>query len=160
MRRSGAPTAAFSLPEVTLALGMAAISLLPIFALLPLGLHTCHTATEQTAANDILASVITDLRATGPAFPGGGGAVSAQFGINIPGSSGDPGSVVTLYFDTQGRVLPSADGSRYRLIITFPPNSGGPKTATLADLRMTWPAAADPASALGSAETFIGLDRN
>ena len=160
MRRSRTPSSAFSLAEVTLALGMAAISILPIFALLPVGLHTCHVATEQTAASDILASVITDLRATGPAFPGGSSAVSAQFGINIPASSGDSGAAVILYFDSQGRVLPSADRSRYRLTITFPPNSAGPRTATLAHLRMTWPAAADPANALGSAETFVALDRN
>jgi uncharacterized protein (TIGR02598 family) len=159
MNRSREQVRAFSLIEVTLALGIAAISLLSIFALLPIGLHTSYTASEQIASNDILVSVIADLRATAPAFPGGNSAVSAQFGINIPGDSGS-GSAVTLYFDSEGRVLPSPDGSHYRLAVTFPPSSGGPRTATFADLRMTWPAFADPANALGSAETFIALDRN
>ena len=152
---------AFTLVEVTLALGMAAISLIAIFALLPVGLQTSYSATEQTASNDILAAVISDLRAAAPTSPPGNDATSAQFGINIPRNSGGAESTVTLYFDSEGRVLPSPDGSRYRLTATFPPpNGGGPRAATFADLKMTWPAFAEPANALGSAETFIALDRN
>jgi uncharacterized protein (TIGR02598 family) len=160
MSTSTRKVGAFSLVEVILALGITAISLLPIFALLPVGLHTSYAAIEQTASHDILASVIADLRATGPAFPGGAGATSVQFGINIPGNPGSSGPAVTLYFDTQGRVLPSAEGSRYRLTITFLPNADGPRMATLADLKITWPGVVDPSNALGSAETFIALDRN
>jgi uncharacterized protein (TIGR02598 family) len=160
MSGSKALLRAFTLVEVTLALGMATISLIAIFALLPVGLQTINRATEQTASNDILAAIIADLRATAPTSPRGNSATSAQFGINIPDNSGGSGSTVTLYFDSQGRVLPSPDGSRYRLTVLFPPNGGGPKTATFADLKMTWPAAAEPANALGSAETFIALDRN
>ncbi len=160
MSGSEAQVRAFTLVEVTLALGMAAISLIAIFALLPVGLQTSYSAAEQTASNDILVTVIADLRATAPTSPPGNDATSAQFGINIPGNSGGAGSTVALYFDSQGRVLPSPDGSRYRLTVTFLPNRGGPRTATFADLKMTWPAVAEPANALGSAETFIALDRN
>lgn len=42
----------------------------------------------------------------------------------------------------------------------FPPGGGGSKAATFAELKMTWPAIAEPANALGSAETIIALDRN
>jgi uncharacterized protein (TIGR02598 family) len=159
MSGSKAQVRAFTLIEVTLALGMAAISLIAIFALLPVGLKTSYSATEQTASNDILAAVIADLRATAPTSPPGNDATSAQFGINIPGNVGG-GSTVTLYFDSQGRVLPSPEGSRYRLTVTFPSNGGGPRTATFVDLKMTWPAVAVPSNALGSAETFVALDRN
>ena len=55
---------AFTLVEVTLALGMAAVSLIAIFALLPVGLQTSYRVAEQAASNDILAAVIADLRAT------------------------------------------------------------------------------------------------
>jgi uncharacterized protein (TIGR02598 family) len=151
---------AFTLVEVTLALGMAAISLTVVFALLPVGLQTSYSATEQAASNDILAAVIADLRATAPTSPRGNSAISAQFGIDIPGNSGGSESTVTLYFDSQDRVLPSPDGSRYRLTATFLPNGGEPRAATLVNLKMTWPAPAEPANALGSAEAFIALDRN
>ena len=151
---------AFSLVEVTLAIGVAAISLTAVFALLPIGLQTSHSAMEQTLSNDILAAIIADLRATAPTSPRGNSAISAQFGINIPGNSGGSGSSSTLYFDAEGEVRPSANGSRYRLIVTYPSNGGGSRTATFVHLKMTWPAAAEPANAVGSAETFVALDRN
>lgn len=151
---------AFSLVEITLALGVAAISLMAIVALLPVGLQTSYSAIEQTASNDILAAVIADLRGTAPTSPRGTIATSAQFGLNIPGNSDGLPSTATLYFDSQGRVLPASDGSRYRLTVTFLPNGGGSRTATFVHLKMTWPAVAGPANAPGSAETFIALDRN
>jgi hypothetical protein len=42
----------------------------------------------------------------------------------------------------------------------FSPGGGGSKAATFGELKMTWPAVAEPANALGSAETIIALDRN
>lgn len=160
MNGSRVQVRAFTLVEVTLAFGMAAISLIAIFALLPIGLHISYSAAEQTASNDILAATIADLRATPPTSPRGNSAISAQFGIEIPGNSGGSGSAVILYFDNHGRALPSLDGSRYRLTMTFPASGGGSRTATFADLKVTWPAPAEPANALGSAEMFIALDRN
>jgi uncharacterized protein (TIGR02598 family) len=160
MTGSRAQICGFSLVEVTLALGVAAISLTAVFALLPIGLQTSHSATEQTASSDILAAVIADLRATAPTSPRGNSATSAQFSITIPGNSGGAPSAATLYFDREGGVLPSANGSRYRLTVTFLSNGGGSRTATFADLKMTWPAVAEPATALGSAEAFVALDRN
>jgi uncharacterized protein (TIGR02598 family) len=157
---SKAQVCAFSLVEVTLAIGVAAISLTAVFALLPIGLQISHSAMEQTLSNDILAAIIADLRATAPTSPRGNSATSAQFGINIPGNSGGSGSAVTLYLDSEGRVRPSANGCRYRLTVTFLSNGGGSRTATFAHLKMSWPAAAESANAAGSAETFVALDRN
>ena len=56
--------AAFSLVEVTLALGIAAICLVALFGLMPVGVQTSRSATSQTAATNIVAAVIADLRAT------------------------------------------------------------------------------------------------
>ena len=56
-------TAAFSLVEVTLALGVAAFCMIAVFGLLPVGVQTNQRATSQTSATSIMANVIADLRA-------------------------------------------------------------------------------------------------
>ena len=63
MRKLSA-AAAFSLVEVTLALGIAAFCLIAVFGLMPVGVQTNRNATSQTAATNIMAAVIADLRAT------------------------------------------------------------------------------------------------
>src|SRR5436189_2271292 len=55
---------AFSLVEVTLALGVAAFCLIAVFGLVPVGVQTNRNATSQTAATNILSSVVSDLRAS------------------------------------------------------------------------------------------------
>jgi uncharacterized protein (TIGR02598 family) len=150
---------AFSLVEVTLALGVAAISLLVIFSLLPVGLQTNQRAMEQTASADILSAVVADLRATPVTNPRGGSIASTQFGISIP-AAGSTGTT-TLFFNSAGQSANSQQpASRYRLTVTFASSGGGAKTATLADLQVTWPAAAAVANAQGSAEMFAAFDRN
>lgn len=54
--------AAFSLVEVTLALGVAGFCLLAVFALLPIGVKTNQTSFSQTAAATILSDVVADMR--------------------------------------------------------------------------------------------------
>ena len=161
MKRSLHTTAAFSLVEVTLAMGIAAFSLLAVFALLPVGVQTNRNAISQTAATGIVASVIADLRAT-PKPPAVN--TSSQYQIVF-------GTPKTLYFDSVGRCSIDLNGStktdgsawlpslqtRYQLSVTFPWNSG---LAYGADLKVTWPAAAALANASGSTETFAAFDRN
>jgi uncharacterized protein (TIGR02598 family) len=164
MKRARDVSNGFSLVEVTLALGVAAISLVAIFGLLATGLQTNYSATEQTASSDILAAVAADLRATPKTTPLASPTPSLQFGINIPANPvSSPGpSPTTLYFNAQGQSSTSPNASsRYRLVITFRPNGAGSRTATFVDLRMTWPAAAAPTSAnTGAAEIFAALERN
>ena len=152
---------AFSLIEVVLALGVAAFSLIAVFALLPVGVQTHRNATAQTATTGILASVIADLRAT-PKPPALN--TSSQYRIAF-------GTSKTLYFDGTGQCSTDLAGSikpdgttwsptlqtRYQLSITFPWNSG---LAYGADLKMTWPAAASLATASGTTEVFAAFDRN
>lgn len=150
---------AFSLVEVTLALGVAAVSLLVIFSFLPLGLQTNQRSFEQTASVDILSTVAADLRATPVTNPRGGAATSSQFGINIPASGGT--GTTTLFFNTAGQSNSSQQSdSRYRVTITFVSNGGGAKSATLADLKVTWPASAAITNAQGNSEIFAAFDRN
>ena len=146
--------------EVTLALGVASVCLIAIFGLLPVGLRTNQDAIQQVAAADILGAVMTDLRATPASTPRGEAAASHQFAINIPANPVSEATTSTLFFSGEGQSSASANSeSRYRLTITFLPNSGS-RAATLAHLKMTWPAAASPVHATSSVEMFLGLDRN
>lgn len=148
---------AFSLVEVTLALGIAAFCLIAVFGLMPIGVQTNRNATSQTAATNIIASVIADMRATTSS-------TSRQYGITF-------GTAKTLYFDGAGECSIDVNGStaidgsswspplqtRYRLNITFPLSPTG---LSYADVKLTWPAGATPANASGSVETFAAFDRN
>ena len=164
----------FSLVEVTLALGVAAVSLLAIFALLPVGLKTNQVAIEQRASTDILSTVIADLRATPVTNPRGGATTSRRFAMGLPTNPVLSATTVTLFFNSEGQCSTDLEGStkpdgsswvpplqaRYRMTITFSPNGAGARTATLVNLTATWPAAAPIATAGGSAEMFLALDRN
>src|SRR5438034_4714950 len=152
----------FSLVEVTLALGVAAFSLIAIFGLLVTGTQTNHTAIEQTASSDILTAVAADLRAAPKTSPPGGAATSPQFSIGIPANPVGAATTSTLYFNAQGQSSTTLKtDSRYLLTVNFLPNGSGSRTATFVDLKMTWPAAAATTGANpGAAETFVALDRN
>ena len=152
MKRSISYTAAFSLVEVTLALGIAVFCLIAVFGLMPVGVQTNRNATSQTAAGNIISAVVADLR-TMPKTSGTWAGVSVQFGIPLQPST----ALYRLYFDGQGQFTTalSAD-SRYQLNVTFPVKG----YLTYADLKITWPATATPANASGSVEMFAALDRN
>jgi uncharacterized protein (TIGR02598 family) len=167
-------TSGFSLVELTLALGIAAFCLIAVFGLVPVASLTNRNATSQTAATNIMAAVISDLRATPTTCT-----KSSQFGIQF-------GTSTTVYFDGQGRSscgdiagvqkyqadplncsAGSCSGSwspalqpRYQLNVTW--NVTGNCSAALpcADLKVTWPAAATTANASGSTEMFVAFDRN
>jgi uncharacterized protein (TIGR02598 family) len=157
VKRSIVPTSAFSLVELTLALGIAAFCLIAVFGLMPVGVQTNRNATSQTAATNITASVIADMRATTAA-------TTAQYRITF-------GTAKTLYFDGAGQCSINVNGStkvdgsswspplqtRYQLNITFPWTSGNTRGA---NLKVAWPAAATPANASGSTEMFAAFDRN
>jgi len=160
MERTGAGRrAAFTLIEVTLALGVASFSLIAIFGLLPVGLMSNQATIEQTAAGSILSAVSADLRATPPSTSG---TTSAEFSIPIPAHPVTSSST-TLYFTSNGQSSNSPTGNpntTHRLMVSFLPNGSGTNGATLVDLRVTWPAAAAPANAAGSVQTFVALNRN
>ena len=173
MRKLSA-AAAFSLVEVTLALGIAAFCLIAVFGLMPVAALTNRNATSQTRATNIMAAVIADLRATPIA-----NTTSMQFAIpfNI--------TTTTRFFDGQGQcscdditgsrrpntqtrppnctsaVWSPALQPRYRLTITW----SGSTSLRYVDLKVTWPAAVNPANPAtgtpsGSAEMFAAFDRN
>src|SRR5213596_2978363 len=135
-------TSGFSLVAVTLALGVLAFCLIAVFGLMPVGMQTNRNATSQTAATNIIGGIVADLRATPAAAT-----TSPQFAITF-------GTGKTLYFDVSGQASTSlSTDSRYRLSITW---NSAPTGLHYAALKVTWPAAADPAvtTPSGSVETF------
>ena len=148
-------TSAFSLVEVTLALGIAAFCLIAVFGLVPVAALTNRNAASQTRATNIMASVIADLRATPNANP-----TSTQFVITF-------GTCKRLYFNSEGQVVssgacdPSTTApatSRYQVNVTW--SDSGWSQLRYADVKVTWPAAAAAANASGSTEMFAAFDRD
>jgi uncharacterized protein (TIGR02598 family) len=155
---------AFSLVEVTLALGIAAFCLIAVFGLIPIAVLTNRNATSQTVAKNIIAAVVADLRATSKA-----NTTSTQFGVPF-------GTNTTLYFDGSGRCSCDSAGLqkfnsttvscsdtwspalqlRYQLNVSW----SGATALQYADVKATWPAAATTANASGSAEMLVAFDRN
>ena len=171
MKRSICVAAAFSLVEVTLALGIAAFCLIAVFGLVPVAVLTNRNATSQTAATNILAAVLADVRATPKTSQ-----TSAQFGINVPndGTSGAAqncqqcdgcwtAQTQAFYFDSQRQVVNAADG-RYRLSVTSVQNPTATATtgAVFLTFKVTWPASADPCAGTpsGSIQNLAMFDRN
>jgi uncharacterized protein (TIGR02598 family) len=154
MRKLSA-AAAFSLVEVTLALGIAAFCLIAVFGLVPVAVMTNRNATSQTRATNIMASVVADLRATPNS-----NTTSTQFGITF-------GNCKRLYFNSEGQVVSSGlcnpstqvpPTSRYQVNVTW--SDSGWSQLRYADVKVTWPAAATAADASGSTEMFAAFDRN
>ncbi len=148
---------AFSLVEAACALGICAFCLLAIFALLPAGLKSSQTATEQTVAAGLLSMVAVDLRET-PAARG----KSAFFEIPVPANpvTVSPDPTVRFFNESAESFADLQPDSRYRLTVKFLPNGGYDKMATLADVLVTWPAQAGSAAAAGRVRTLVAIDRN
>ena len=96
--------AAFSLVEVTLALGVAAICLLPLVGLLPAGLKTQQASAQQTIANQIMTVLLSDLRAD-LRLPPGQASKEGDSGFGLHGHWAQMFAPDTLWFDQQGKWL-------------------------------------------------------
>jgi type II secretory pathway pseudopilin PulG len=147
--------AAFSLVEVTLALGVAALCLLVLMGLLPIGVKTQQSSTQQTSANQIISQICSVLRADVRLPPGQANKVCPDPpDPNVPcnwsalhGHWRDGAAPDTMYFTNDvmqtGGVNgdPPADAA-FRAKITYkaPPS----ETTALATIRVTWPAAVNP----------------
>ena len=162
MKGSLHKTTAFSLVEVTLALGVAAFALIAILGMLPAGLKTQQAGIQQTTANGIISEILADLRADIRLPPGQTSKEQGQ-GFNLHGHWAQVAQPDTLYFTINGNSEGSAITafSVYRATITYfqPPTPG--YTTSLADIIISWPAPVDPATGVpaGKVETFIAVNR-
>src|SRR5947207_2621563 len=146
LKASSPKIAAFSLVEVTLALGIAAFCLITVFALLPVTLKTQQASIQQTTGNTILSQIVADLSAALRLPPG---QQSKQFNLN--GHWAAQGTPDILYFAKDGTFMPGSTnqtnppaGSVFRATVTYlqPPV----ETTSLADITVTWPAQVNPST--------------
>ena len=170
MRTERPLSAGFSLIEVALALGVAAFALVAIIGLIPIGLNSNQTSSEQTAAAGLAAGIVADLRATPVTIPPVAKS-SPRYQVPLP-PSGTATHSIFLREDgsLSGALDANADLSqdpRYRatLFVTAP-TAASQKVATIVRVLITWPAVADPqatmipARFIGSYEVVVALNRN
>ena len=157
-------TAAFSLVEVTLALGVAAFCLIAVLGLLPTGLKTQQASIQQTTANTICSQVVADLSAALRLPPG---QQSKQF--NLHGRWAQALHPDIIYFTKNGTYIQpsSTEAKIFMAAVTYlePPD----ETTSLADITVGWPAAGIPidsntgqpdfSQAAGKVETFAAINR-
>jgi uncharacterized protein (TIGR02598 family) len=165
-KRFHAQAAAFSLVELTLALGVAAIFLIAVLGLLPVSLKTQQASIQQTIANQIINEILGDLRADIRLPPGQQSKEDPNAGGSGFGLHGHWAQLYapdTLYFDQQGKWLqlngsPPAEATfRAKITYLFPPNA----STAVAKVIVSWPAQVDPATTppAGAVETFIAVNR-
>ncbi|XHR29708.1 MAG: hypothetical protein ACFUZC_03940 [Chthoniobacteraceae bacterium] len=146
-------SAAFSLIEVSLALGIVAFCIPSIVGLLSVGMSNNQISSEQIVGTGILTAVSSDLRATPAAS-----ASSQQFNIAIPASTEEQKE--TIYLTQEGKIVATALDAYFLVTVTFlSSNNVVGDNSTLANVKVSWPAKAS-ASARGAVEMFVALNRN
>jgi uncharacterized protein (TIGR02598 family) len=139
---------AFSLVEVTIALGIVAFAVVVLFALLPTGVSTVQQGQLEEGATEILTAVATDLRST----PSGTTNTPIfRLPVRVPSPSAQ-----TLYFGGAGERVLDVEGARFRLTAT-PQTNQNPRLSTW-HLSVSWPASPQAATG-GQAETVVFLSR-
>jgi uncharacterized protein (TIGR02598 family) len=149
---------AFSLVEITLALGVAAFCLLTVFGLVPIALQTQQASVQQTTANAIMNAILGDLRAD-VRLPPGQASKENKSGFGLHGHWLLVSTPDTLYFTNQGTLAALDSTATFRAKITylFPPVA----STSVAKIIVSWPAQVDPATSVpaGSVETFFAINR-
>ena len=153
MKRFVHHASAFSLVEVTLALGVAAFCLIAVMGMLPVGLKTQQASVNQTKANAVISQVIDDLRAD-VRLPPGQASKAQGVWANLNGHWANVATPDTLYFTNEGKQTTVLTDAAFRATITylFPPNA----STSVAEIIVSWPATGVSA---GSVETFIAVNR-
>ena len=165
MKRSLPENAAFSLVEVTLALGVAAFALLAIMGMLPMSLKTQQASIQQTTANQIISQIFSDLRADLILPPGQYRHLEEDSGYSLHGHWAGMLTPDTLYFTQQAKWLqtggnPPADAV-FRAKITYNPLPPT-QTTSLANIIVSWPAKVDPSAGgvpAGSVTALLAVNR-
>ena len=169
MKRSPPEAAGFSLVEVTLALGVAAFCLIALLGLLPASLKTQQSGIQQTTANQIISQLSSFLRAdvrlpsgqASRACPDPPDPNNPCDWSNLNGHWQNVATPDTMYFTNEAKPTTSAPANAvFRAKITYmtPPT----QTTSLATIRVTWPAAADPDNngvPAGSVTALLAVNR-
>ena len=167
MKERSRSSSAFSLAEVTLALGVAGFAFITVLGMMPIGLKVQQASVQQTTANEIMAAVLNDLRAD-VVLPPGQASKEQDSGFGLHGHWALVAVPDTLFFTNdgsqtgsvaQGTAPPAPSGAVFRAKITylFPPTA----TTSVANVTITWPAQVDPTTGTpaGSVGTYIAVNR-
>lgn len=153
---------AFSLVEVTLALGVAAFCLIAVLGLLPTSLKTQQASIQQTTANSIISQIFSDLRAD-LRLPPGLASHETEDGFQPPlhGHWLQMLTPDTLYFTQEGKPVNNAqDIPVFKATITYSRVSPIGNTS-LANITVSWPADPNQPGAVpaGSVTTLVAVNR-
>jgi len=175
MKKRNKFTAAFSLVELTIALGVVVFCLVTILGLLAVGINSSRASTAQTSATNILTAVASDLEAYPNVTPSynppttkgtinsvHSAIVSPLYGIQLPAGGAAAVKNYTIYLAENGQTNSTPTGCIYQLNITITAsNTNNPPIhqETFARLLITWPATATPAKAQGSVESVVAINR-
>jgi uncharacterized protein (TIGR02598 family) len=168
MKRTLSGRAAFSLVELTLALGVAAFCLVVLLGLLPTGLKTQQASIQQTTANAIISTIWSDLRADLILPPGQYRHLEEDSGYQLHGHWAGMQQPDTLYFTQEGKQTGSVTQPNnvpadavFRAKITYNPVPPTGNTS-VANIVVSWPAKVDPDQGgvpAGSITTLIAVNR-
>jgi len=153
---------AFSLIEVTLAIGVAAFCLIAVMGLLPVAIKMQQASVQQTKANAIISQISSDLLADVRLPPGQASKAQGDWS-NLHGHWAQVATPDVLYFTNDAKQsgyqgsAPADAAFRATITYMLPPTT----TTSLANIKVTWPASIDPATGTpaGSAETYISVNR-
>jgi hypothetical protein len=163
------PESAFSLVEVTLAMGIAAFCLIAVFGLLPVGLMSNQNSLEQTAASSLVSAISADLSSVPSAISGLGSSLSPVFQIELPSATASAQTIRHVFCAEDGSPTSAgAANARYLVSVAALPPGTGRRGATMIRILVTWPAAANanvqsdqwPAQWSGVYEALTALNRN
>jgi Tfp pilus assembly protein PilV len=180
MKTRKRPIAAFSLVELTIALGVISFCLLTIIGLLAIGINSTHSSTTQTAATNLLTAVTSDLEAAPnitPSYsqtfssakgtvpsPGGVHGISGSpvYGLTLPAGASATLQTYKFYVGENGITNSSAAASLYQINIWISPagtSSNPTHQETFARVLISWPASAAYANAQGYVENVVAINR-
>lgn len=161
--------AAFSLVEVTIALGIAAFALIAVLGLLPVGLNAAQKASEQTVAAQLANEIGEDLLAIGdldktPRYniepPRGTTARGELFFLKAvdtpPLESGDDEETATSPNIGYTR-LATSGGARYAVEVTWRQSSLN-ESLIIGSITVWWPAAATKDKSLGKVAAAVAVN--
>ncbi len=164
----------FSLVEVTIAMGVAVVSLTSLLGLLPIGITNNQSSISQTSAASLGRVILADLQST-PVTKPASEQKSPLMSIPVP-YTGSPRH--TVFFSDDGTPVGAVDSDAtlsaapglspyFRATLFFSTaDDSSQKDATKVRILITWPASADKAaSALpshyaGSYELVSAFNRN
>lgn len=142
------PPRAFSLVEVTLAIGIAAFCLLAVFSLLPVGANSNRDSVSTTQAASLTAALVADLRGTKV------GDASYVYSLKPDTATADS----IIYLKEDGSKVAAAADADYRALVTLVPPASGVIAPTGVRVVISWPAMAT--NQANTFETVTALDRN